>query len=345
MTSTMRAALIRSHGGLDKIEIANVPKPEPGPGEALVAIRAASANHLDVHTRRGLPGFTLAMPHVLGCDGAGVVESVGPGAETQLVGKRVVINPMLWDGTCEFCKAHEESLCFRLRLLGEHLPGTFCEYRAVPVRNLILLPSEVPFETAAAACLVYQTAWRMAQRARMHQGEDVLIFGASGGVGMACVDIAHHLGCRVFAVSRGPEKVAQLRKLGVAHAFDGAAGGLREAIREITAKRGVDVVMDQVGADTYTDAIRSLRRGGRYVTCGATTGNAPPAELHYIFWNQLDVLGSTMANLTQTKEVMNLVFEGKLRPVIDRVLPLEKVADAQRALEERTHFGKIVIRP
>jgi NADPH:quinone reductase-like Zn-dependent oxidoreductase len=259
------------------------------------------------------------------------------------VGERVVINPLLWDGTCEFCKAGEESLCTRVRILGEHAPGTCCQYRSVPDRNAIPVPADVPFETAAAACLVYQTAWRMAKRARVGRGDDVLVFGASGGVGSACVDIARYLGARVFACASGAEKGKRSADLGAATVIDYTREDVRDRVRALTNKRGVDVVMDQVGAETYSTAIRSLRRGGRYVTCGATTGNGPPAELHYIFWNQLEVIGSTMANVRETAEVLRLVFQGRLRPAIAGILPLEEIAEAHRRIEERDHFGKILL--
>lgn len=341
---TMNAIVMHGHGGRDVLVPEKIPKPVPGPGEVLVAIHAASVNHLDVHTRRGIPGIQLAMPHVPGSDAAGVVAEVGAGVAGWAPGERVVVNPMLWDGTCEFCLAGEPCMCVRVRLLGEHVPGTYCEYRAVPARNLVRLPAQVPYETAAAACLTYQTAWRMAKRAGVKAGDSVLVFGASGGVGSACVDIARHLGAKVIATAAGEAKGARARALGAAEVLDYAKEDVAKRVRELTGKRGVDVVLDQVGADTYSAGIRSLRRGGTYVTCGATTGNAPPAHLHYVFWNHLNVLGSTMANPAETEGVMRLVFEGKLKPAIDSVLPLAQAREAHRKLEERDHFGKVVLR-
>lgn len=344
LMTTMRAVAIPRHGGREVLEIRDVPRPVPGPGDVVVKIEAASVNHLDVHTRRGIAGITLAMPHVPGSDAAGTVADLGEGVDGWRVGDRVVVNPMLWDDACEFCKRGERCLCIRLKLLGEHVAGTYCEYRNVPVRNLIQLPANVSFETAAAACLVYQTAWRMARRAAIGPGDTVLVFGASGGVGSACVDVARHLGARVLATASSGAKAAKALALGAEAVLDYSKEDVAKRVRELTGKRGVDAVLDQVGADTYSSGVRSLRRGGTYVTCGATTGNAPPAELHYVFWNHLNVLGSTMANPEETAEVMRLVFEGKLKPVVDSVLPFTEVAEAHRKIEDRDHFGKVVLR-
>ena len=339
----MRAVVFHEHGGLDKLHVEDVPRPEPAAGEVLVQIKAAALNHLDVHTRRGIPGFKLPLPHIGGCDGAGLVSAHGAGVTAPRIGARVAINPLLVDGTCEFCVGGDESLCPRIRLLGEHVTGTFAEFAVVPARNLLAMPDAMSFETAAAVPLVYQTAWRMMRRARVSAGEDVLVLGASGGVASAAIQLARHLGARVLAAAGGAEKLARAQALGAEVLIDSSKEDVARRVREVTGKRGVDVVIDHVGKATYQAAIRSLRRGGRMVVCGATTGNDPPAELHYIFWNQLEVIGSTMASFAETAEVWRLVCDGKVAPVIDSVLPLASCAEGQRRLEAREHFGKIVL--
>ncbi|MHB8605444.1 MAG: alcohol dehydrogenase catalytic domain-containing protein [Thermoplasmatota archaeon] len=344
MPDTMRAVVFHEHGDSKVLRLEEVAKPAPGPGEALVRVRYAALNHLDVHTRRGIPGNVLALPHVGGCDGAGEVAELGAGASGVHVGEAVTIDPSLTCGVCEFCRAGHRTLCVKLRLLGEHLPGTFAEYVRVPVANLIPTPAGFDLAVAAAAPLVYMTAWHMLARARLAAGEDVLVMGASGGVAAAAIQIARHLGARVFAATSSDEKAKRAIAEGAEFAVDTSREDVRKRVRELTAKRGVDVVVDHVGGDAYVAGVTSLRRGGRYVTCGATAGNGPPAQLHYIFWNQLDVLGSTMAEASEAREVMRLVFAGTLKPAIDRVLPLDACAEGQRLLENRQHFGKIVLR-
>lgn len=339
----MRAVVMHAHGGLDVLRLEKMPTPKPARGEVLVNVKASGLNHLDVHTRRGIPGLALEMPHIPGCDGAGVVVAHGEGVTAPALGTRVAINPMLCCMQCEFCLAGEHSLCPKIRMLGEHTRGTNAEYVAVPATHALPMPDAMSFETAAAAPVVYQTAWRMLRRARVAAGEDVLVIGASGGVGSAAVQIAKLLGARVLATAGSPEKAAAAKALGADVVLDSDPAALAKRVREITAKRGVDVIADHVGRDVYGASIRALRRGGRYVTCGATTGNDPPVELHYVFWNQLEVIGSTMASLSETRTVMRLVFDGRLKPVVDSVLPLDQVAEGHRRLEERRHFGKIVL--
>lgn len=338
----MRAAFIEKHGGREVLQVGTLPTPAPGPGDVLVNVKAAALNHLDVHTRRGLPGVTLPMPHVLGCDGAGIVAAHGPGVASPPLGERVAINPLLPCHACRACVAGEHSLCHRVSILGEHRTGTMAEYVVVPARNLLPMPDGMSFEAAAAAPLVYQTAWRMLRRARVAATEDVLVVGASGGVGSALVQLARFLGARVFATASTPEKAKRAQELGADVVLPST--GFAKAAREATGRRGVDVVADHVGKDVYPEAIRALARGGRYVTCGATTGNDPPADLHYVFWNQLEVLGSTMASFEETRQVWQLVAAGKVGPVVDSVLPLEAVAEGHRKLEARDHFGKVVLR-
>jgi NADPH:quinone reductase-like Zn-dependent oxidoreductase len=340
----MRAAVVLGHGGPEEVAIREVPDPRPGPGEVRVAVRAVALNHLDLWVRRGLPGLELRFPHVGGSDVAGTVDEVGPGVEGWRRGDRVVVNPALWCGECEWCRRGEESLCVSFRILGEHVPGGCAEYVVVPARNLLRIPDALSFTEAAAVPLVFQTAWRaLIARARLQPGESVCVLGASGGVATAAIQIAKWRGARVFAVTKGPEKVEKVRALGADVVIDRGASDFSRAVWEATGKRGVDVVLDSVGAAVWAGAVRALARGGRLVTYGATTGPRAELDLRYVFWRQISILGSTMASRREFESVMHLVFAGTLRPVLDVVWPLDRARDAHERLERGEQFGKIVL--
>ncbi|HYB53017.1 MAG TPA: alcohol dehydrogenase catalytic domain-containing protein, partial [Thermoanaerobaculia bacterium] len=267
----MKAIFFRQHGGNEVLEYGDWPDPEPGPGEARIALRAAALNHLDLFVRNGIPDVPL--PQVPGADGAGVVDAVGPGVEGLTPGDRVLIQPGLYCNACEFCRAGEQSLCVRFRIVGEHVAGTFAEKAVLPARNVFPIPERLSFEQAAAFPLVYQTAWRMViGRAAVRPGETLLVHGAGGGVGGAVVEIARLAGARVFATTSGPEKIARVREAGAEMAIDHAAEDVAKTIRAVTRKRGVDVVVDCVGEKTWMSSLQAAAKGGRIVTCGATTG-------------------------------------------------------------------------
>jgi NADPH:quinone reductase-like Zn-dependent oxidoreductase len=340
----MKAAIFHEHGGSDVLRIEDVSMPVAQSGEVLVRVRAAALNHLDVWVRNGLP-IEITMPHIGGSDVAGVVESLGPGVSGVQPGARVVVNPSLSCGDCEWCRAGEEPLCIRYKILGEHTNGGFAEFVAVPAANLFPIPPDVPFERAAAAPLAFLTAWRaLVSRGRVRGGSSVLITGASGGVASAAVQIARHLGATVYAVTT-TENVDRIRALGAHVVYDRNAGDFSKQIWRDTDKRGVDVVVDSVGEAIWQQCVRSLARGGRLVSYGGTTGARAELDIRVLFWKQIEVMGSTMSNRSEFEEVMRLVFTGALQPVVDSVLPLTEIRAAHERLERGEQFGKIVLVP
>lgn len=339
----MRAAVIDRHGDPEVVRPTEVPTPEPGPGEVRVGVRAVALNHLDLWVRRGLPGLELRFPHIGGSDIAGTVDALGPSVSGVRPGDRVLVNPALWCGECEWCRKGEESLCESFRIIGEHVAGGCAEYAVVPSRNLLKLPEHLDFPEAAAVPLVYQTAWRaLVTRARLGAGESVLILGASGGVATAAIQIAKLRGATVFAVTQGA-KVERVKSLGADEVIDRERADFSQTVRDRTGKRGVNVVLENVGEATWNRAVRSLTKGGRLVTYGATTGPKGEVDIRLLFWKQIEILGSTMASKREFETVMGLVFEGKLAPVIDVVWPLERAREAHERLERGEQFGKIVL--
>lgn len=341
----MKAAIFRQHGGPEVVEIADVPRPQPTPGQALIAVKAAAMNHLDLWTRRGLPGLDLDLPHIGGSDVAGVVEEISDD-DGPPPGTRVLVNPSLFCGRCEWCLKGQESLCTSYRILGEHVSGGFAEYVAVPIANLLPIPDDLEFAEAAAVPLVFQTAWRgLKSRGALQPGATVLITGASGGVSTAAIQIAKHLGARVFAVTSGAEHARRVEELGADLVIDRLESDFPSIVWKATNKRGVDLVLDSVGQDLWPAALKCLARNGRLVTFGATTGPNGQVDIRVVFWKQLQIIGTTMSSVAEFHEVMQLVFQRKLRPVIDVVWPLERARAAHERLERGEQFGKIVLEP
>jgi NADPH2:quinone reductase len=301
-------------------------------------------NHLDIFVRDGIPGVPL--PQIPGADGAGVVEAIGEGVSGFTPGDRVLVQPGLYCNVCEFCRSGEQSLCVKYGIVGEHAPGTFAERALLPARNLFPIPGSLSFEQAAAFPLSYQTAWRMiVTRGGVRPGDSVLIHGIGGGVAWAALEIALLCGGRVIATTSGEEKAAAARAAGAELAVDYTKEDVGEVVRRHTGKRGVDVVVDSVGEQTWMTSLKAVRRGGRIVTCGATTGPNPPEEIRLIYWKHISILGSTMANDREFRSLLAAVASGRLLPRIDRVLPLSRAPEAYRLLEEGRQFGKIVLVP
>jgi len=340
----MKAAFFREHGNIDKILYGDLPDPVPGPGQVRIRIRAAALNHLDIFVRNGFPGFTLALPHVMGSDGAGVVESVGPGVTRISPGAEVVINPGINCGTCEFCLKGEHSLCVTFHLVGEHIAGTFASFAVVPEINAYPKPGALSWEEAAAFPLTFLTAWRMlTTKARVAPGESILIVGIGGGVAVAALQIAKMLGLTAWVTSGSAEKLARAKVLGADFGIDHTAGDFSREVRKLTGKRGVDIVLDSVGKATWRQSVASLARGGRLLTCGATTGPNPEEDIGRIFWNQLSIHGSTMGTHREFGDMLRIFRDGRLRPVVDSVFPLSGAKEAMARLEGKQQFGKIVI--
>jgi NADPH:quinone reductase-like Zn-dependent oxidoreductase len=342
----VKALAFHEHGGLDKLGYQDVPDPKIGAGDVLVRVRAAALNHLDLFVREGLPGLTLPMPFWTGCDIAGDVAQVGAEVRDVAVGDRVAVNPNLYDGRCEYCLRGEHSLCVRYGILGEHTHGGLAEYVKVDGRKVVKLPDAMPYEDAAASVLVNMTAWRMlVTQARLRAGEELLILGVGGGVSSTAVQIGKLCGARVWVTSSSDEKLERARALGADECINYTKEDWVRVIGQKTGRRGVDVILENVGAATWKGAIRTVAKGGRIVTCGATSGPIAETDIRLVFWKQLSIIGSTMANDAEFSTVMGQLFAGRLRAIVDTVMPLADGLEAQRRLAEGKQFGKIVLTP
>jgi NADPH:quinone reductase-like Zn-dependent oxidoreductase len=341
----MKAIVFNQHGGPEVLQYIDVADPVPAPGEVLIDLKAAALNRLDLWMRNGIPGYDLPLPHISGGDGAGVVAALGEGVSGFAPGERVVINGTLFCGQCEVCRAGQENLCKQGGVLGEHRWGTLAEKIALPARNLLKMPQGFPFEEAAAASLVYLTAWHsLITRGGLQAGESVLIIGASGGVNSASIQIAKHKGAVVYVVGSSEAKLEQAKSLGADHLIHREQEDWGKAVFTLTEKRGVDVVVDNVGQATWATSLRSLRRGGRMLVVGNTSGYEIALNSRLIFGKHLSIIGSTMGTTADFKEVMGLLFAGRLKPVIGQALPLAETARAQAILERGEVFGKLVLR-
>ncbi len=340
----MKVTLFRQHGGPEVLEYTDFPTPEPKAGEVLIRLHAAALNRMDVFVRNGWPGLKLELPHINGADGAGEISALGEGVTEFKIGDRVVINPNLGCGECEFCLNKQDNLCSKWHLLGETLRGTYAEYVCLPVRQVYKLPVDFDFHKAAAAALVYQTAWHsMVKRGGVKAGETVAIIGAGGGVNSASIQIAKYLGAKVIVVGSNEKKLQNAAALGADILIDRSKeADWSKAVFIATNKQGVDAVVDNVGT-TFPLSLRSLKKGGRLLTVG--NSGAPRFEIdnRYIFSKHLSIIGSTMSTLADFKEVMDLVVAGKLQPIIDSTYPLKEAATAQERLWGGENFGKITL--
>lgn len=341
----MKAVQFSAHGGRDVISYTDVPKPEPSSDEVLVDVKAAALNHLDVWVRRGMPGLDLDMPHIPGSDMAGVVSELGSDVDRFTPGDRVALLASLADAETPL-RTDDPTLSRNFRVIGEHLPGVQAEFVTVPETALISVPDDVSWETAAAAPLVFGTAWRMLiSRGELSAGEDILVLGASGGVGHAAVQIADHAGATVYATGSSEAKLAAARELGADYAIDYEETPFHRDIRRRTDGRGVDMVVDHVGEATWERSLKSLAKGGRLVTCGATTGHQAVTNVNRVFWNQLSIIGSTMCTPAEAQTVLDLVYSGPMSVEIRDVLPMSETAAGHAMLEDREGFGKVVVIP
>lgn len=338
----MRAAMVRNHGGLDAISIEDVPEPTPGPGQALIEVRCCALNHMDLWVRKGVPGHRFPLPLIPGCDIAGVVIE----ADGFSAGDEVVLQPGVSCGRCKACLSGRDHLCPQYGILGETQNGGCAEQVLAPLQNVIPKPANLSFEEAAAYPLAFLTAWHMVvRRARITAGETVLVHAAGSGVSSAAIQICRMLSARVFATAGSERKLARARELGAEVAINYSdTPDWSRRVHQLTGKRGVNAVIDHVGVATFADSIRCLSRGGRYVLCGATTGGQASVDLHRVFFKSLSVLGSTMGSKGELLEVTEHIASGRLKPLVDRVIPLEEIREAHRVLEARQAFGKVVVR-
>ncbi len=342
----MKALHFSRHGELDVVQYGDVPDPVLQAGQVLVKVRACAINHLDIWVRRGWPGLNLAMPHWCGADVAGEVAQLGEGVAGWRTGQKVVVDPGVSTREDEFTRRGEASVSPGYHILGEQVPGGAAEYLAVPASNLLPMPENLDFPEAAAPLLVSLAAWRMLiHRAELRAGETVLVVGAGGGVNSMAIQIAKLAGARVCVVCGNEEKANRARKLGADVVVDRSRGDWVKEVYRLTNKRGVDVVVDNVGKATLAGSMQAVARGGRIVIIGNTSGPQAEIDIRYIFGKQISLIGSTMGSHQDFRDVTSLLWAGKLRPVIDRVLPLSQGIEAYRIMERGQQFGKIVLVP
>jgi NADPH:quinone reductase-like Zn-dependent oxidoreductase len=342
---TMIAAHIRAHGELDQLSVGDVPDPKVGEEQVIVEVAAAALNHLDIWVRKGRPGLTLNFPHVLGSDASGTVLDVGSGVDRALIGSRVVLNPGLWCGRCEWCLRGEHSACATYSIVGLGRWGTFAQRVAVPAACLAPAPEHLSNHEAAALPLAYLTAWRMlTTRGQLKAGETLLIHGIGGGVAIAGLQLGKLMGARVIVTSSKAAKLQRAGELGADEFIDYArTPDVGAEVKRMTQGRGVDLVLDTTGAGTWPINFASVRKGGRIVHCGVTTGKVAEVDIAALYWNHISVIGSTMGSQEEFRAMVAAVGAAKMKPVIDSVFPLPEVRAAQERMEKGDQFGKIVL--
>ncbi|MBN2230405.1 MAG: zinc-binding dehydrogenase [Candidatus Thorarchaeota archaeon] len=346
----MKATVFHKHGSPEVLSYEDYDDPQVTSNQILIQVKAVALNHLDLFVRSGIPGLNLEMPHILGSDISGVVVELGKNVQNSFqIGQQVIIDPGISCGICEFCIRGEQSLCPSYGILGEHYRGGYAELLAIDAKNVVPIPGDAPLDivNAAAVPLTLMTAWRMLiSKAQIQPGDDLLIIGIGGGVALAGLQIAKTAGARVIVTSSSNSKLERAKELGADIVINhNEMPDYHKEIGRLTKNRGVDVVLDSVGQATWTRSLRSLRKGGRLVTCGATSGPNAETNINSVFWRQLEILGSTMGSRDELRTALKLVWNGKIHPVVDRVLPLSKAREAHELLERGEQFGKLVLTP
>ncbi|MFW9806519.1 MAG: zinc-binding dehydrogenase [Candidatus Thorarchaeota archaeon] len=346
----MKASVFHEHGPPEVLKYEDISTPDVKPNQVLVDVKAVALNHLDLFTRAGIPGLNLEMPHILGSDISGVIKELGSSTSGNLeVGQRVIIDPGRSCGVCEYCIRGEESLCAKYGIIGEHYRGGYSDLFSVDEMNVIPVPDsvELDFNQVAAAPLTFMTAWRMlVTKAQVKLGNDVLIIGIGGGVALAALQIAKLAGARVIVTSSSDEKLNKALELGASIGINHRSNpDFHKEVFSLTNRRGVDIVADSVGEATWEKSLRSLTKGGKLVTCGATSGPNVSINANLVFWKQLEILGSTMGSRSELREVLKLIWNGQLKPIVDRALPLSKAKEAHQILEKGEQFGKLILNP
>lgn len=341
----MKAIFISRHGGPEVLEYGERPTPEPGRGELRVRVKACALNHLDIWVRQGLPGIEIPLPHILGSDIAGVVDKLGKGLTHPLVGTPVIITPGIGCGKCRHCLSGWTSLCDHFTIMGFRRNGGYAEYAVVGAKSAIPVSNRYSFEAWAAAPLVFLTAYHMlVTRAGLKKGETVLIHAAGSGIGSAAIQLARHLGAKVITTAGTDEKLEKAKRLGAQGLINYQKADFVDEVKRLTKGEGVDVVFEHIGPATWKGSLASLAKGGRLVTCGATSGPKAEMDLRFLFMKQLSILGSYMGGDGELRRVIRLLLQGKLKPVVDSVFPLEEAHKAHQKMESRDLFGKIVLR-
>jgi NADPH:quinone reductase-like Zn-dependent oxidoreductase len=342
----MHAVRFHQHGGPEVLMYEEAPTPEIGAHDALVRVRACAMNHLDIHLRRGIPGLRISLPHILGADIAGEIAQVGREVTEWHAGDEVLLNPGVSCGRCQACLSGADNLCREYAILGEHIDGGYAEYVRVPVINVMPKPASLQFTDAAAIPLVFITAWDMlVVGAGVGPSDTVLVWGAGSGVGSAAIQIAKIFGARIIAIAGSDWKLERAKALGADETINHGNKSVAEEVRRLTGRRGVDIVVEHVGLATWDTSLKVLAKGGRLVTCGATTGHAVETDLRYVFSGRLLIRGTYMGSKTTLPEILRLVAAGRLRPVVHEIIALHDAKLAHEMLEKREQFGKLVLVP
>jgi len=340
----MKAVFITGHGGNEVVEVRTCDRPQRKPGEVLVRLKAATLNQVDLYMRDNGTGITHQLPQIMGVDGAGVVEEVADSERRLMPGQPVVLFPGITCGRCEFCQRGENVLCVELQFLGEHRNGTFAQWISLPVNNVLPIPERLNFAEAAAMGVNYLTAWRMLfTKAKIQPWETVLVFGIGGGVSLAAMQLARSIGAEVLVTSRDDTKLERALELGASHAINGTTEDVAKSVLEYTKGRGVDVVIENIGEAVWRSAMKSLVRGGRLVTCGATSGGQPSADLQRLFVRQIQIFGSTGGTYSEFRDLLSFVASREISPVIDSRFSMDQIHQALNRLESDEKMGKIVL--
>lgn len=350
MVKSMKATVFHEHGGPDVLSYEDIDTPYVEPNQVLIKVKYVALNHLDLFVRAGIPGLNLEMPHILGSDISGEIAEVGSKVSDSLdVGQKIIVDPGISCGVCEFCIRGQESLCSSYGIIGEHYRGGYAEYLNVNERNVISIPKESGLDMASAASLplTLMTAWRLLMtKAQIKAGDDVLIIGIGGGVALAGLQIAKAAGARVIVTSSSNEKLEKAYVLGADIGINhNDTPEYHKEVYRLTNNRGVDIVLDSVGQATWARSLKSLRKGGKLVTCGATSGPNAETNVNLLFWKQLEILGSTMGSRDELRTALKLVWNETIRPTVDRILPLSRAQEAHEILEKGEQMGKLVLKP
>jgi NADPH:quinone reductase-like Zn-dependent oxidoreductase len=342
----MKAVVFNEHGSVDKLVYTDFTEPEISPSEVLVKVNACGINHLDIWVREGIPGITIPLPHIPGCEIAGEIVGVGSAVKGLSVGQCVLIAPGINCGRCEYCLSSNDSLCHEFRIMGFQVDGGYAEYAKAPAKNIIPISDKLSFEEWAAVPLVFLTAWNMLKTSGgLATGETVLIHAAGSGIGSAAIQIAKLSGADVITTVGNDEKLEKARELGANHVINHSKEDFADKVNELTDGRGVDLVFEHIGPETWEKSLLCLKRGGRIVTCGATSGPTVSFDLRFLFAKQLSISGCYMGSRKELMDVLKLIESGKLKPVVDSVFPLADASAAQTKMLDRKQFGKIVLVP